>query len=71
MSQVKVDLKSGKTILVKRKEVKVLRDAGLLKNVKAEQKAKEKAKEKEEKEKAETKEEKGTGVITKDNINKP
>lgn len=62
---VYVQLKSGQTIKVKRHEVKGLQEAGLLKDVKAEKKAKEKAdqeaKEKEEKGKTKTKEEKGIG----------
>jgi hypothetical protein len=60
MSQVKVVLKSGKTISVMRDEVQGLRDAGLLKGAKA----------KEEKKETKTKEDKGAGTITKANIKK-
>jgi len=59
--KVEVTLKSGKTIEVLRREVELLKKAGLLAG---------KSKPKEEKVKAKTKEEKGTGVITKGNITK-
>ena len=59
--KAKVTLKSGKTIEVLNREVKGLKEAGLLAG---------KSKPKEEKEKAKTKEEKGAGAITKGNITK-